>query len=47
MPYLRDHREHEELYLLLEGDGQMLCDGAVVDVHAGSPVRADPGVMGS
>lgn len=42
--YWHTHSRVEELYVFLEGDGQMGLDDAVVDVHAGSVVRVAQGV---
>jgi mannose-6-phosphate isomerase-like protein (cupin superfamily) len=43
IPFLHRHRAHEELYVFTGGRGQMLVDGAVVDVEEGSVVRVAPG----
>ena len=43
IPFLHRHRAHEELYLFTGGRGQMLVDGAVIDVEEGSVVRVAPG----
>lgn len=45
VPFLHAHRQNEELYLFLSGRGQMLLDGDVAEVSAGSAVRVAPPVM--
>lgn len=47
VPFLHAHRQNEELYLFLSGKGQMLLDGEVVEIRAGSAVRVSPPVMRS
>src|SRR5439155_10773258 len=42
MPFLHSHRENEELYLFLGGEGEMLVDGEVIPVKEGSAVRVKP-----
>jgi mannose-6-phosphate isomerase-like protein (cupin superfamily) len=42
--YWHSHAEMEELYVFLEGDGQMGLDDDVVDVAPGSVVRVGQGV---
>jgi mannose-6-phosphate isomerase-like protein (cupin superfamily) len=43
--YWHSHSILEELYVFLEGEGQMGLDGEVVDVHPGTVVSVSPGVM--
>lgn len=43
VPFLHTHREHEELYLFLSGQGEFLVDGERFAVRPGSAVRVDPG----
>ena len=45
MPFSHAHRQNEELYLFLSGEGQLLLDGEIVDVRAGTAVRVAPPVM--
>ena len=45
MPFLHDHREHEELYLFLEGEGEFQVDGDIFPVSAGIAIRVSPGGM--
>ncbi|MEO0794428.1 MAG: cupin domain-containing protein [Verrucomicrobiota bacterium] len=42
VPFNHTHSQNEELYVFLEGEGQMLLDGEMVDVSAGTIVRVDP-----
>lgn len=42
VPFLHSHREHEELYLFLAGQGQMLVDGSHIDVRPGTALRVAP-----
>ncbi len=39
VPFYHQHRENEEAYIFISGNGQMQVDGQVVDVHEGSVVR--------
>ena len=43
--YWHSHSEVEELYVFIEGKGQMGLDDEVVDVEAGSVVRVSTGVF--
>ncbi len=43
IPFLHRHRVHEELYVFIGGRGQMLVDGAVIEVEEGSVVRIAAG----
>jgi quercetin dioxygenase-like cupin family protein len=47
VPFLHGHRQNEELYLFLSGNGQMLLDDRVIDVRPGSAVRIAPKVLRS
>ena len=42
VPFLHSHREHEELYLFVAGEGEMLIDGDIVAVRSGTAVRVAP-----
>lgn len=43
--YWHSHSVLEEVFVFLEGEGQMGLDDEVVDVSAGSIVQVSPGVM--
>ena len=43
--YWHSHSVLEELYIFLQGEGQMGLDDDVVDVKAGTVVSVPPGVM--
>jgi len=43
--YWHTHSVLEEVYVFLEGQGQMGLDGDIVDVEAGTVVMVPPGVM--
>ena len=43
--YWHSHSELEEVYIFLEGEGQMGLDDDVIDVHPGSVVHVATGVM--
>jgi uncharacterized cupin superfamily protein len=47
VPFLHGHRQNEELYLFLSGEGQMLLDGQAVPVKGGTAVRVAPPVLRS
>ena len=42
MPVLHKHRENEEVYVFMSGQGQMLVDGDAIDVGEGCVVRVAP-----
>ena len=42
MPFLHRHRQNEELYLFLSGQGEFQVDGEVFPVGPGSAVRISP-----
>ncbi len=42
MPFYHKHKENEELYLFIKGNGQFQIDGWVVDVHEGTVIRVAP-----
>lgn len=42
MPIYHQHQENEEVYIFIQGKGQMQVDGEVIDVHEGSIVRIAP-----
>jgi mannose-6-phosphate isomerase-like protein (cupin superfamily) len=43
--YWHSHSELEEIFLFLEGEGQMGLDDEVIDVHPGTAVHVGTGVM--
>ncbi|GBD04013.1 hypothetical protein HRbin19_01319 [bacterium HR19] len=43
-PYLHVHRYHEEVYIFLEGEGEMMIGDKVIKVKEGHIVRVDPEV---
>lgn len=42
VPFVHQHREHEEMYLFVKGHGQFQVDGEVFDVKPGTIVRVLP-----
>lgn len=42
MPFLHAHREHEEVYLFIGGEGEFMVDEQVFPVSEGSIVRVAP-----
>lgn len=42
IPFLHAHRQNEELYLFLSGEGEVQVDGEAVPVRAGSALRVAP-----
>ncbi len=47
VPFLHVHEENEELYVFLGGTGQMVIDGAVIEVAEGTAVRIATGAARS
>lgn len=47
IPFSHGHRENEELYLFLAGEGQMLLDAELVELRPGTAVRVSPPVLRS
>jgi mannose-6-phosphate isomerase-like protein (cupin superfamily) len=43
--YWHSHSVLDEIYIFLEGEGQMGLDGDVVDVHPGTVIQVGTGVM--
>jgi mannose-6-phosphate isomerase-like protein (cupin superfamily) len=43
MPFLHSHKQNEELYVVVSGEGQMQVDGEAIPLRAGSAVRIAPG----
>ncbi len=42
MPFLHAHRQNEELYVFLSGEGEFQVDGEIFPVRGGSAVRVAP-----
>jgi mannose-6-phosphate isomerase-like protein (cupin superfamily) len=42
IPFLHRHRENDEVYVVIAGQGQFLVDGECIDVQEGSVVRTLP-----
>lgn len=42
VPFIHQHRLHEEMYLFIQGHGQFQVDGEVFDVQPGTIVRVLP-----
>lgn len=42
LPFSHQHKENEEVYIFIQGKGQMQIDGEVIDVSEGSIVRVAP-----
>jgi uncharacterized cupin superfamily protein len=42
IPFLHAHKQNEELYVVLCGQGDMQVDGAIIPLRAGSAVRIAP-----
>ncbi|UNK70429.1 cupin domain-containing protein [Microbacterium sp. H1-D42] len=44
-PYWHSHARLEEIYIVIDGRGEIVLDDEVVPLEAGTVVRAAPGVM--
>ncbi|MCL5116704.1 MAG: cupin domain-containing protein [Firmicutes bacterium] len=42
VPFLHQHRRHEEMYVFIKGHGQFQVDGETFDVKPGTIVRVSP-----
>ena len=42
MPFLHQHKNHEEIYVFLKGSGQFQVDDSLFDVSEGSVIRISP-----
>ncbi len=42
VPFLHQHKKHEEMYLFVKGHGQFQVDGETFDVKPGTIVRVSP-----
>lgn len=41
-PFLHAHKKHEELYMIIKGEGEFTVDGETIQVSEGSLVRVAP-----
>jgi mannose-6-phosphate isomerase-like protein (cupin superfamily) len=42
MPFIHQHKKHEEIYVFLKGSGQFQVDDSIFDVSEGSVIRISP-----
>lgn len=42
VPFVHAHKENEEVYIILEGKGQLFVDGEEFNVEKGNVLRIDP-----
>jgi len=42
IPFIHQHKRHEEIYVFLKGSGQFQVDESVFDVSEGSVIRVSP-----
>lgn len=42
MPFYHTHQQNEEVYIFIQGKGQMQIDGEVIDVQEGTIIRVAP-----
>mgnify|MGYP000201902971 CR=1 FL=1 len=42
VPFVHAHKQNEELYIILEGGGELFIDGEVIAVSKGEAIRIDP-----
>jgi quercetin dioxygenase-like cupin family protein len=42
IPFLHKHKNHEEIYVIIKGEGQFQVDGQCFDIKEGSVVRIAP-----
>jgi len=42
MPFMHQHKNHEEIYVFLKGSGQFQVDDSIFDVSEGSVIRISP-----
>lgn len=42
MPFLHGHKQNEELYLVISGQGEMQVDGTIIPLQAGTALRIAP-----
>ena len=42
IPFLHQHKKHEETYIILKGTGQFQVDGNIFNIKEGSVIRVAP-----
>jgi mannose-6-phosphate isomerase-like protein (cupin superfamily) len=42
IPFLHQHKNHEEIYIILKGTGQFQVDGNIFNIKEGSVIRVAP-----
>lgn len=42
IPFTHRHREHEELYVFVKGQGQFQVDGTIIGIREGTVIRVSP-----
>lgn len=42
VPFVHSHKQNEEIYLILEGEGKAVIDGETVNLKAGDCLRVAP-----
>ncbi len=42
VPFVHSHRENEEFYVVLKGDGELFIDGETVTLKAGDAFKVEP-----
>ena len=42
VPFVHSHKQNEEIYAILEGEGKVAIDGETVDLKAGDWLRISP-----
>lgn len=47
MPFVHRHRDNEEVYVFLSGDGELQADGRLIPIRAGTCIRCGPAVRRS
>lgn len=45
VPFFHQHRQHEEMYLFIQGHGQFQIDGDIIEVQPGTVLRVLPDAM--
>ncbi|TQR59029.1 cupin domain-containing protein [Campylobacter troglodytis] len=45
VPFYHAHKQNEELYVFLEGEGEFELDGQILAIKANEAVRVSPSVM--